>query len=370
MLFQIHKIFGVVSALYIIIMSLSGVALVFHDDLSDFLCATPKVVVQEAKATLSQIIENTEQFFPNHKVTGLIFSPDAERAIDVFASKEEGKFIQCLADPYTGKILGLKQTNAVLQFLRDLHFNLLTGSTGRTANGVGASCLLLLAVTGVAVSLQRYSKALFTMLKNTFRPEKLIARNLHITVGICALPFLIFQSIGGVYFGFPAVFQRCLNCIAPVSALKGAKELPANAEKLESKEHINNSAKSQIDQIVLKAKSCSAKPAFVERIAFPNKKSSAVQIWLRDSSSHDASAPKTKVFLSPTTGEVLALSTPESTPAGDTIIQWLLDFHFGKLFGILSKCAWLVIGLTPAVLAVTGLQMLINKSNAKRKKKK
>ncbi len=369
MLFQIHKIIGVVAALYIIIMSVSGVTLVFHDDLSDLLCATPKIVVHEAKAPLSQIIENTERFFPEHKVTGLTFSADAERAIDVFASKEEDKFIQCLADPYTGKILGLKQTNAVLQFIRDLHFNLLTGSNGRTANGIGAACLLILAVTGVAVSLQRFSKTLFNLLKNTFRLEKQNARNLHITIGICALPFLIFQSIGGVYFGFPAVFQHCLNCIAPVSALKGANESPASTENIESKRRSSDSAKCQIDQLVLKAKSCSANPAFVERIAFPNKKSRAVQIWLRDSSSLDASAPKTKIFLSPTTGKVLALSTPKSTPVGDIIIQWLLDFHFGKLFGISTKCAWLVIGLTPAVLAMTGLHMLINR-NAKRKKKR
>jgi uncharacterized iron-regulated membrane protein len=42
---------------------------------------------------------------------------------------------------------------------------------------------------------------------------------------------------------------------------------------------------------------------------------------------------------------------------GDQVLFWLAQLHFGRFAGIGTKMIWTVIGLTPAVLFVTGSVM-------------
>ena len=46
---------------------------------------------------------------------------------------------------------------------------------------------------------------------------------------------------------------------------------------------------------------------------------------------------------------------------GDTIIRWISYLHFGNFGGWPSKALWVVIGLAPAFLFVTGLLMWWNR---------
>jgi uncharacterized iron-regulated membrane protein len=39
---------------------------------------------------------------------------------------------------------------------------------------------------------------------------------------------------------------------------------------------------------------------------------------------------------------------------GDTLIPFLLDMHFGRFGGWWGRITWIVLGLTPALLFVTG----------------
>jgi uncharacterized iron-regulated membrane protein len=80
-------------------------------------------------------------------------------------------------------------------------------------------------------------------------------------------------------------------------------------------------------------------------------------------------APTTQVFMAPKTGQVLAVSTSEAPPTGDQIITWLIKLHFGTFAGTISKCAWLFVGLTPAILSLTGLFLFANGIAARREKK-
>jgi len=54
----------------------------------------------------------------------------------------------------------------------------------------------------------------------------------------------------------------------------------------------------------------------------------------------------------------------ESSPAtrtGDTVLFWLARLHFGRFAGLTVKFLWTVLGLAPAVLAVTGALMWWNR---------
>ena len=356
MLFQIHKWIGLVAAVYIVVISVSGVAIVFHHELGDLLCPLPKVVVRDQKIPLNKIIENLERSAPGYKVTGLLLPPESQRPMDVYMSQGDGKWLDCLIDPYTGQNFGLRKKNKVLEFIRDLHFNLLLGQPGRIANGIGGICFLALSISGVVLALVRYPKSLLAFTRQTFKKGKQNDRSVHITLGNFVLLFLIVQSVSGIYFGFPKIFQSGVNIFAPVSALRPSIEPNSVNQFDESKSH---QSKKRIDQLVDKAKSRVGNNAVVDRIAFPDNSNNSVQIWLKDSPSSRSKNSLTKVCLSPTTGEVVFFAPSGNAPMGDMILQWLSDFHFGTLFDFTSTCAWVVLGLLPIILVQTGINMFL-----------
>ena len=363
-IFTLHKWVGAIIALYILTMSLSGVTLVFHDEFESILCPPPSLKVGEKRATFESMIENTHKRHVGYRVTGFICPRKAELPVEVFAVNDKEKKLHLNADPYTGEIIGPRQESEVLEAVRDLHHNLFNGKTGRTVNGVGASCLFLLVVTGVVVwwrGVKDWASGFRFAMKGNFRR---VNWNLHSAVGVWALPLLLIWSISGFYFGFTAFFEKSLNVVFPVSA---QKQVAPPDEKIAMEENEPKSAgdmaiaamhgaKPDLDKMVQTAIAAAGREDFVERIAYPDKRRPTLRIWLSNSLCAE-STTKTQVFLDPKTGLVLAVAPSDAAPSGDVILQWLTKLHFGSFAGLASKSAWILLGLAPAVLAVSGLSL-------------
>jgi uncharacterized iron-regulated membrane protein len=369
--FFVHRWVGAVLALYMLVISLTGVSLVFHDELSEWACPSPAVKVLSTTTRYAKIIENSEAAYPGYKVTGLIVPDEESQPIDVFALKGDNERINCQVDPYSGTVLGLKSKNAVLETLRDLHFNLFAGKTGRMVNGAGGLLLALLSITGVVVWWRGVAKWL-NGFKMSFRGSmKRINWSIHSALGIWVLPFLLLQATSAFYFGFPNFFEQNLNKFAPVSNQKKLEE--PEASKLENEGSNSESGspglEPDIDKLISIARQNAGSNSAVFRIAFPDKRRHSLRIWLKNSMETNENAPTTQVFMAPKTGQVLAVSTSEAPPTGDQIITWLIKLHFGTFAGTISKCAWLFVGLTPAILSLTGLFLFANGIAARREKK-
>jgi uncharacterized iron-regulated membrane protein len=68
-------------------------------------------------------------------------------------------------------------------------------------------------------------------------------------------------------------------------------------------------------------------------------------------------AELTPVYLDQYTGARLAEPTPATRTAGDVIMAWVAPLHVGNFGGMGVRVAWLVLGLAPALLFVTGFIM-------------
>lgn len=379
LIFTLHKWVGAIVALWLLSQSLTGVSLVFRDELEEILSPPPSVSVGEKRVTFETLIENTRKKYAGYKVTGFICPRSSNRPVQVFADNDKEKKLALNVDPYTGAILGPKKENEVLEFLADLHHNLLNGKTGRAINGIGASCLFALILTGMVIWWRGIKDGLSgfrVSFKGNFRR---VNWNLNSAVGIWALPFLLIWSISGFYFGFTAFFEKSLNVVFPVSAQKQLiweRRLPAGSglhnEKIgleDNQAQINQAqitgnmaiaaihgARPDLDKMVQTAIAATPREDFVERIAFPDKRRPTLRIWLCNSLSADANA-KTQVFLDPKTGEVVAVAPSNAAPTGDVILQCLTRLHFGNFWGLASKSIWIFIGLAPAIMAVSGLSL-------------
>ena len=93
--------------------------------------------------SVGQVAERLAQQLPN--IERLERAPDGE--LRATLATAEGSD-QVRIDPLTAAVIGPYQPSATLSWIRDLHRELLLGSTGRWLSGLAALALLALAVSG------------------------------------------------------------------------------------------------------------------------------------------------------------------------------------------------------------------------------
>jgi len=221
---------------------------------------------------------------------------------------EHGKErVQRLFDPYTGADLGdsVPQAIRVAAWLAKLHTDLLYGDTGRKVNGIGAIFLTLLCLTGAIVwwpGVKSWRRSLLVDVRSNW---KRLNWDLHSALGFWSFALIFMWAVTGVYLAFPLPFQKIINHYSPLIQYA----LPEEAS------------------IAAPTASVLAQP----------------------------SQPKS--FNSGKGGR----RPPIRRSAGDNFIRWIYYLHFGNFAGPKTKTLWVVLGLLPVVLFVTGAIMWWNR---------
>jgi uncharacterized iron-regulated membrane protein len=94
-----------------------------------------------------------------------------------------------------------------IEWLVNLHENLALGSAGRFLNGVGASCLTLLCLTGAIIwwpGIKYWRRSLTVTWRANFAR---INWDLHSALGFWCFFFVLVWGVSGIYFSFPSLFN-------------------------------------------------------------------------------------------------------------------------------------------------------------------
>lgn len=301
-LFQIHLWTGIALGLYVFAISVSGSAIVFRNELYNGLWPGPRIVpVGAYKLTHDQLKDAAKRAYPRYAVSWIWDAKQPNQATEIWLDRK-GHRKERLFDPYTGRDLGESRPYSIqfIAWLIDLHVNLLAGKTGRLINGVGAAFVLVLSVTGAVLwwpGIRTWRRALTIQTRSRWKG---LNWQLHTVIGLWALPVMFMFGAVGVYASFPEPFQILVNRIAPL-----------NVYRLEPEASLAPSS-----------------------IFIPVD---------------DAATPPRPRFARP------RFST------GDKIIRWFSYLHFGNFGGWPSKALWVIIGLAPAFLFVTGSVMWWNR---------
>ncbi|MGA2880432.1 MAG: PepSY-associated TM helix domain-containing protein [Bryobacteraceae bacterium] len=301
--FQIHLWTGIALGLYVFVVSISGSAIVFRNELYNALWPGPRIVaIGSHKFTHDELRDAARRAYPQYKVSWIWDSKQANQATEIWLDRK-GHKKQRLFDPYTGQDLGESRPYSIqmMAWLVDLHVNLLSGKVGRLINGVGAVFVLGLSLTGAVLwwpGIQRWRRGLSIQATSNW---KLFNWELHSVIGLWMLPFVFMFGLVGVYAGFPGPFQTLVNKIAPLDVYRPIPEAS-----------LRNDAVNFIPV---------AEPTVTPRPGFFRPKFST----------------------------------------GDKIIRWFSYLHFGNFGGWPSKVVWVIIGLAPAFLFVTGVLMWWNR---------
>lgn len=228
-LFQVHLWAGLVCGLYVVVLSLSGSALVFRDELTAAF-ATPLPVYEEGRRPLSraQLTAAAQEAYPNYEVTrvGNRFTRNRP-AIEIWVERR-GERLMRVFNPYTGADLGeaLPPGVRAMIWLANLHNDLLFGETGKRVNGVGSALVALIALTGIVVwwpGIQHWRRGLWV--RWNVRWSR-ITFDLHNALGVWFFGLILLWGLSGVYMAFPEPFHAVIDATSAPDAILG--ERPAD----------------------------------------------------------------------------------------------------------------------------------------------
>jgi uncharacterized iron-regulated membrane protein len=309
-LFQIHLWTGIALGLYVILLSVSGSAIVFRNELYKSLWPGPKLVpISGPRLSKDALKQAVHRAWPKYSVTYIWESKRKDEATEVWLEpdgvahpKTKGR----LVDPFTGQDLGPSRPMmiGVLAWMSDLHTNLLAGNTGRKVNGAMSILVVVLSVTGLLIwwpGMGRLRRS-FTI---DFRANwKRFNWDLHSVVGFWMFAFVFIWGVTGVYLVFPAPFQTVVNHFSPLQLYGLQSELKTPAA-----------------------------PEF-----------NIIQVA-------DQPAPQ----------QARRRRKPPRGSNGDVFLRWFYYLHFGNFGDWQVKALWVVLGLTPPFLFVTGALMWWNR---------
>jgi uncharacterized iron-regulated membrane protein len=208
-LFQVHLWTGIGIGIYILLISVSGSAIVFRRQLENKI-AKKVAPLNASGSRLSEdaMMQRGEQDYKGYKVTDVFASTRADRPSTLILVRGKKRIVR-LYNPYTGSDLGDPESPAesFLGGLIDFHDNLLAGKYGRFANGIGSILVGLVAITGLVVwwpGKLNWQRGLTISWKSNFQ---LFNWTSHSAVGFWCSLFILMWAISGAYFAFPKPFD-------------------------------------------------------------------------------------------------------------------------------------------------------------------
>jgi uncharacterized iron-regulated membrane protein len=257
-------------------------------------------------------------------------------------------------DPYRAVAIGSKPANqGVLWWLQDLHYALMAGEPGLKFNGVGALMLILLAASGPMLWWPGWRRRA-AALRIRLRPAVAKWRDLHAISG--ALLFLALLLIGatGAYYAYRstqaavvmlstgnAALDAPTSTVRPGAPLLSLQKLLSGARQLQPQAHFDE-----------------LRPA--------RAPGGAASLTFRLPG--DRVFARHRLFLDPQSGALLRLDRYDLLTTQQRIMANIQPWHYGYFAGRWSQWLWVVAGILPAFLFVSGLWLWWRRSISDRRK--
>ncbi|HYI41692.1 MAG TPA: PepSY-associated TM helix domain-containing protein [Allosphingosinicella sp.] len=340
--FQIHKWTGLLLALLIIPISLTGSALVWHDWLDERLnpqrsaAAAPSLPPSAYAAAARRFAE------PGERLSSLAYPRESGPIVATLARTGQpkgGRPVRTLLylDPASARLLDRASSDeGAVRILHVLHGSLMVPGVGRQIVGWVGVAMLLSSLTGLWLWWPlsgRFTRGL------KWRRRSTTSDNLHHQTGFwIALPLAVL-SFTGAWISFPAFF----------GALSGAPSGPSMADRMR-----RMSALPAVEtRMSPEAALATAKPLAtggLVTVTWPGEKDPKWKI------AYARSDGRAEVTVDDRSAE----ATPPKPPQPETTARLMRRIHDGDGMGTLWQIVIFIAGIIPALLAVTGIMMWLS----------
>lgn len=264
--------------------------------------------------------------------------------------------------PETGKILQtVDRRTGFWHWLRELHHNLLAGRTGRLVNGAGAALLLLLCLSGIV--LWWPGPRLWTR-RLRVQPGtgwKRLNWDLHHAAGFWMAAVLSFFAFSGLVFAFPQTMKGAIRWLTASPA-----PVPKDRFRLAGPTHAGVAPLAS-----LLAEARRALPGGrITQVKYPTKAHEPLEIRMKTAFDGHQDG-NNRVLLHPATARLLHVERFVHLSRGNQLLAVLEPLHTGRIasrgwFSLALRSLWLLAGLAPGLLFLTGFLMWWNRVLSKR----
>lgn len=344
-IFYIHSTAGLLSGLFILLMSLSGAALMFSENIDRF--QQPEFAVKDYNnLTIDSAYNNLRQRFPYAQINSCAIPPDKE-SVFIFSVndpsyKDGKKSMQMFMHPQTGGYLGTRggsedMKNNFMSWLSKFHNSFHLGKKGEWLLGFFALIFLVSIITGFIL----FRKNILGVL--LFR-KTAYKGNFHQVIGTWALVFNLMIAVTGFWmqrYVFKKEFYQSYD-YTPV--LKASPLFPFNYD----------SAFSQIKK---------AYPDFTPAVIYfaQNNSSNTALYGGRASNAYIHSKKFADVIMLDSAGGIAKTRMINENTASDKYDIINSQLHMGKYGGLGIKIIYFVFGLTGALLSITGFFLWVRR---------
>jgi len=369
-LLQVHSIAGLVLALLLSLIALTGAIMSFEDEIVDHLNADIMQVAPRAKSMLSpdELVSSLKSVPDAGKVAAITLSSDPSAAVHIrFARDEQGGRPSSLyVDPHDGHVLGVPRGENFFATVRRLHrWLLIPGDArgwGRQITGVAALGLMVMLVSGLVLRWPRRAGSVRMWLKpNLALSGRGLHRSLHAVIGTWVLPVYLVMAITGLWYSFDwykdgVVWLLARPHVAAAKMQPRQPRAPGRAEPAQAvgfdrawatllQEESSGFARAQL--------LLQAGPGTVVRI----------RSWPRGST---LESMRDEFRVDAATGQLISAERYADKSLGEKVIANVLDIHRGAILGWPGKLAFMISAALMPLFAVTGVLLYLSRRRLRR----
>lgn len=345
-----HKWTSLACTLFLLMLCVTGLPLVFRDEIDDAVFGTlsaPRLDAVAAPASLDRIVEVGRQRFPGEYVRVLAWEeddPDVIRLSIVPAADSPSSRVHRLAvDARTAEVLGEPTVRrGFTSFLVGLHRDMLVGLPGALLLGA-MGLLFLAALVSGAVLYGPYMRRLAFGTLRTDRSPRIRFLDLHNLLGIVTIAWAVVIGVTGALntLAVPLFAQWRVEVLTELLAPYRGRPPPAHL--------------SSVDAAVDSARRAVPGTRALS-VVFPNNRFGSPRhylIWMAGESAL-TSRVTTPVLVEAETG---ALASAAQLPVHLQALQLSRPLHFGDYGGLPLKIIWVLLDLVTIVVLVSGIYL-------------
>ncbi|MCW7497596.1 PepSY domain-containing protein [Leptospira levettii] len=347
--YQLHLVLGIFGSSFLFVLGITGSLLVYGKEIQSIL--TPiQIPLQVNRLPYDGLYRGVVQQLPEGSIAGWLVSDllDQPDQIWFHDTNTPSKETVYLLNPYNGKIIGsLKEdrSDSFYGFLLVLHYSLFIGGIGYFITGCFAIIYLLLVFTG----LKLYKRFWISLFRLRLRESlQILFSDLHKFVGINAVWFHLILAITGGWWSIRDTIIR-----------NEPEEIIIH--------HLWNN-RSSIDELI--DESIRQIPNFhLGYISFPHHdQNEPIGFY---GNRHDSSGWESRygsyLQFDTRTRKILHIVDISKESNLNQFLDSFRPLHFGTFANHFSKVIWILCGLTPAILSVSGILIFYEKRKNKSK---
>ncbi|WP_027575026.1 PepSY domain-containing protein [Bradyrhizobium sp. WSM1743] len=373
-LFQVHSIAGLVLALLVSLIALTGAIMSFEDEIVDHLNAgIMQVAPRQAPILMPDaLVARLKAAQDFGKVSAVTLSSDPSAAAHVRFGRDEqgGRPASLYVDPYDAHVLGSPRGEAFFATVRKLHRWLLIPGDGkgwgRPITGTIALGLIVMLISGLVLRWPRRAGSVKMWLKpNLGLSGRGLHRTLHTVIGTWVLPIYLTMTLTGLWFSFEWYKDGVAWLLSrpEVSAAKMQPKMSAKAPRAAGR--ADPAQPIGFDQAWTTFQREEGGRFSRALLTLPAGPGTVIRIrsWGKD---RTLETTRDEFRIDAASGQLVSAERYDDKTFGEKIIAAIYDIHRGAILGWPGKLVFMIAAALMPLFSVTGILLYLSRRKLRR----